>query len=208
MSSLPGVFMSKRENPLAPNGSGPNDAGRSSGIDNPPMTKSIKIPGEDTPPYPPMAPIATPKSPFLARVYDLTCRWVQEEWIAIDAIKRDTTRSGKNSMLAMRETRLTLDNLAKRLDNISQATLLRELRKLNAPAPGEIIRLTRLHFARHLLIHTRMLVRDVALRAGYDNERHFSERFIREFGCRPSDFRRRHVEQTAIKTKKPPKTSS
>lgn len=172
------------------------------------MSKSFKIPGEDTPPYPPMAPVATPKSPFLARVYDLTCRWVQEEWLAIDAIKRDTARGAKASLQAIQETRLTLDTLAKRLDNISQATLLRELRKLNAPPPGEIIRITRLHFARHLLIHTRLLVRDVALRAGYDNERHFSERFIREFGCRPSDFRRRHVAQTAIKTKKTPKPKS
>ncbi len=196
--------MSKRKYPLAQQAGGPNDAARSSGIGIPPMTKSFKIPAEDTPPYPPMAPVAAPKSPFLARVYDLTCRWVQEEWLAIDAIKRDATRSGKSSLLAIRETRLTLDNLAKRLDNISQATLLRELKKLNAPPPGEIIRITRLHFARHLLIHTRMLVRDVALRAGYDNERHFSERFVREFGCKPSEFRRRHVEQTAIKPKKTP----
>jgi AraC-like DNA-binding protein len=172
------------------------------------MNNSFKIPAEDTPPYPPMAPVATPKSPFLARVYDLTCRWVQEEWLAIDTIKRDPARSGKSALLAIRDTRLTLDNLAKRLDNISQATLLRELKKLNAPPPGEIIRITRLHFARHLLIHTRLLVRDVALRAGYDNERHFSERFIREFECRPSDFRRRHVAQTAIKPKKPPKAKS
>lgn len=155
-----------------------------------------------------MDPIARPESPFLARVYELTCHWVQEEWLAIDAIKRDTTRGAKASLVAIKETRLTLDNLAKRLDNISQATLLRELKKLNAPPPGEIIRITRLHFARHLLLHTRMLVRDVALRAGYDNERHFSERFIREFGCRPSDFRRRHVAQTAIKSKKPAKPKS
>lgn len=172
------------------------------------MSKQPEPPGGGDPPYPPMAPVATPKSPFLARVYDLTCRWVQDEWITIDAIKRDTTRGGRSSQQAISETRLTLDNLAKRLDNISQATLLRELKKLNAPSPGEIIRVTRLHFARHLLIHTRMLVRDVALRAGYDNERHFSERFIREFGCRPSDFRRRHIEQTAIKPKKPIKPKS
>lgn len=208
MSSLHGVFMSKRGNTLAPDVNGPKDAAHSSGINSPSMTKSFKVPAEDTRPYPPMDPVASPKSPFLARVYDLTCRWVQEEWLAIDAIKRDTARSAKASLLAIKETRLTLDNLAKRLDNISQATLLRELKKLNAPPPGEIIRITRLHFARHLLIHTRMLVRDVALRAGYDNERHFSERFIREFGCRPSDFRRRHVEQTAIRTKKPPKAKS
>jgi len=158
-------------------------------------------------PYPPMPPVARPESPFLARVYELTCNWIQEEWLIIDAIKRDNSRSAKASQQAIKETRLTLDNLAKRLDNISQATLLRELRKLNGPSPGEIIRITRLHFAKHLLIHTRMLVRDVALRAGYDNERHFAEMFAREFQSKPSEFRRNHVKQTAVKPKKPkPKT--
>lgn len=163
------------------------------------MPKSYKRPAEDTPPYPPMDPIARPESPFLARVYDLASTWVQQEWIVIDAIRRGTTRTGKHTQVAIQESRLTLDTFASRLDNISQATLLRELRKLNAPPPGEIIRLTRLHFAKHLLIHTRLLVRDIALRAGYDNERHFAEMFTREFKATPSRFRRLHVEQTALK---------
>lgn len=208
MSSLPGGFKSNRSNPLASSASGSNDTGPSEGSASPPMAKSFRLPAQDTPPYPPMAPIATPDAPFLARIYELTCRWVQEEWLIIDAIKRDTSRSGKASSQAIKESRLTLDNLAKRLENISQATLLRELKKLNAPSPGEIIRLTRLTFAKHLLIHTRLLVREVALRAGYDNERHFAEMFLREFKCRPSDFRRTHVKETAIKNRKKPKPKS
>lgn len=172
------------------------------------MKKQSKRPADDTRPYPPMEPVERPDSPFLARVYELTCAWVQEEWLIIDSIKRDTNRTGKNTHAAIQECRLTLDNLATRLDNISQATLLRELKKLNAPSPGEIIRITRLTFAKHLLIHTRMLVRNVALRSGYDNERHFAEMFIREFGCRPSEFRRQHVKQTALKSKKRPRPNS
>lgn len=203
MSSLSGGFRSNRGEPLAPQQSGSNDGHSSAITPSAQMPKTYKLPAESASAYPPMEPLLVPGSPFLARVYDLICRWVQEEWIIIDAIKRDANRSGKSAERAISESRLTLDTLAKRLDNISQATLLRELKKLNAPAPGEIIRLTRLHFAKHLLIHTRLLVRDVALRAGYDNERHFSEMFIREFDCRPSLFRRRHVEQTAIKSKKP-----
>lgn len=202
MSSLPGGFRSKGANPLAPSAYGSNDEPFSEGSVTKPMGKSYKLPGDGTPPYPPMEPVAKPDSPFLARVYELTCRWVQEEWLIIDAIKRDTSRTGKGAQLAIQESRLTLDTLAKRLDNISQATLLRELKKLNGPSPGEIIRITRLSFAKHLLIHTRMLVRDVALRAGYDNERHFAEMFTREFTCRPSEFRRIHVRQTALKSKK------
>lgn len=170
------------------------------------MSKSYKPPAHATPAFPPMEPITSPASPFLARVYELTRLWVQEEWTTIDAIKRDAARTGKaGAANAINECRLSLDNLAKRLDNISKATLLRELKKLNAPPPGEIIRITRLHFAKHLLIHTRMLVRDVADRAGYDDDRHFAEMFSREFKCRPSDYRRTHVEQTAIKPRKRPR---
>ncbi|WP_291149913.1 helix-turn-helix transcriptional regulator [Hyphomicrobium sp.] len=208
MSSLPAGFKSNRDEPLASSASGSNDAHPSKGPASPPMAKSYKLPAQDTPPYPPMVPVAMPDSPFLARIYELTCRWVQEEWFIIDAIKRDTTRSGRASLQAIKESRLTLDNLAKRLENISQATLLRELKKLNAPPPGEIIRVTRLTFAKHLLIHTRLLVREVALRAGYDNQRHFAEMFLREFKCRPSDFRRSHVKQTALKPTRPPKPKS
>lgn len=208
MSSLPGGFRSKGANRLAPSAYGSNDAPFTEGSLSKPMAKTFIPPGDSKPPYPPMEPVAKPDSPFLARVYDLTCRWVQEEWLTIDAIKRDTSRTGKASEAAIRESRLTLDTLSKRLDNISQATLLRELKKLNAPPPGEIIRITRLSFAKHLLIHTRMLVRDVALRAGYDNERHFSEMFIREFSCKPTEFRRNHVQQTAIKAEESPKGNS
>lgn len=156
------------------------------------MAKSNNPPEIAQPNYPPMDPVATPSSPFVARVYSVTCKWVQEEWLIIDAIKRDSSRSGKSTYHAIQENRLTLDNLAKRLDNISQATLLRGLKKCNAPTPGEIIRVTRLHFARHLLIHTHMLVREVALRAGYENRSHFTEKFNAEFGCSPAELRQRH----------------
>jgi len=155
-----------------------------------------------------MEPIAFPSSPFVARVYGVTSKWVQEEWLVIDAIKRDSTRSAKATQLAIQERRLTLDNLAKHLDNISQATLLRELKRLNAPTPGEIIRITRLHFARHLLLHTRMLVREVALRAGYENRTHFTEKFNEEFGCSPATLRKRHISNQTLTTKPPPVDNS
>lgn len=156
-----------------------------------------------------MDPIQVPESPFLARVYELTSAWVQAEWLVLDEIRRDAARNGKSAnSAAINECRLTNDTLAKRLDNISKATLMRELRKLNAPPPGEIIRLTRLHFARHLLVHTRMLVRDISIRAGYEDDRHFAEMFQREFGCAPSDFRRDHVQQTTIKPRRRNRRSS
>lgn len=196
MSSLPGSFRSIPLGPLAAAAYGSNDVRVESGAASQHMAKSLKRAAQDTPPYPRMEPVAKPDSPFLARVYELTCSWVQDEWLIIDAIKRGPGRNRTSTEIAIRESRLTLDTLASRLDNISQATLLRELRKLDAPSPGEIIRITRLSFAKHLLIHTGLLVREVALRAGYENERHFSEMFAREFKCKPSEFRRNHIRLT------------
>jgi len=171
------------------------------------MAKSNTPPEVSTPNYPPMEPVAFPSSPFVARVYSVTCKWVQEEWLIIDAIKRDRSRSAKATQIAIQESRLTLDNLAKRLDNISQATLQRELKRLNAPTPGEIIRLTRLHFARHLLLNTRMLIREIALRAGYENRTHFTIKFNAEFGCSPARLRRRQIPDTSP-CKTPPKSKT
>lgn len=195
MSSLRDGFKTIPLGPLAAAAYGSNDVrvGASSQL----TSKSLKRLVQDTSAYPRMEPVAMPESPFLARVYDLTCDWVQDEWLVIDAIKREPSRNRKSLDLAIRESRLTLDTLASRLDNISQATLSRELRRLNAPSPGEIIRSTRLSFAKHLLVHTRMLVRDVALRAGYESPRHFSKMFARAFGVKPSEVRRNHIRQTA-----------
>jgi len=156
------------------------------------MTDLFDMSSLDSLPFPAMGPIASSSSPYVNRVYDIVRVWVQKEWLTIEAIKRDAMKNGNTPehKLAINNCRLTLDNLATRLDNISQATLLRELKRFDAPPPGEIIRATRLHFARHLLIHTRLLVRDVARRAGYSDPQHFKEMFMREFNCLPSDLRR------------------
>ncbi len=139
-------------------------------------------------------------SPFLTRVHALAQVWVQEEWLAIGALKHTIGRSNKAKLeQAIKDARLTPDNLAKRLDNISRAKLFRELRKLNAPPPAVLIRQTRLEFGAHLLTHTRLLIRDVAVRAGFNDERYFSELFTEQYFCSPSEYRRGHIEQSALK---------
>ena len=132
-------------------------------------------------------------SVFLTRIHEVVWRWVQSEWIAINNIKHEAAIRGKSQAVCRRaiaDIRLTPVNLAKRLDNISEATLRRELQKCGASTPGGIIRRARLAFGKHLLAHTRMPVRDVALRSGYADARHFAILFKEEEGCRPLEFRR------------------
>lgn len=144
-------------------------------------------------------------APFLHRINELVLKWVQEEWAAIETIKQDAAKHGWNNhrKTALAEAKLTIPNLASRLDNISEATLRRELKKLNAPSPGEIIRNARIAYAKHLLTHTRILIRDVGVRAGYSDQRHFSAIFSEVSLQSPSDFRKAHVNNHATQQTKP-----
>lgn len=151
-----------------------------------------------------MEPTRPHESPFLTRVYALARTWVQEEWIAIESLRHTVGRHNKSKLEhAIRDARLTPDNMAKHLDNISRAKLFRELRKLNAPPPALIIRQTRIEFGAHLLTHTRLLIRDIALRAGFNDERYFAELFNEQHKCSPSKFRRMHIHRSAIKRETP-----
>lgn len=165
-----------------------------------PKTKPNHRPSalEHTSPFPPMALEHAPGAdPFLVRVTNLIAEWVQKEWLAIDNVKREAARHGWTPQFreqAILEVTLTPDNLARSLDNISQPTLRRELSKLNAPPPGELIRNARLDFAKHLMTHTRMMGRDIAIKVGFAHYRYFAGVFTDTIGMSPSQYRRRHVK--------------
>lgn len=157
-----------------------------------------------TSPFPPMTvrhPLGTP--PFLMRINDLINEWVQKEWLAVEHVKNEANRSGWSTKVrnnALAEVSLTPDNLARSLDNISQPTLRRELAKLNAPPPGELIRLARIEFAKHLMTHTRILGRDIAGKVGFAHYRYFAAVFTDVVGMSPSHFRRLHVSAHSLPT--------
>jgi len=131
--------------------------------------------------------------PFVLRVHAIAREWVTTEWdtkqrIIREAIALGWTPSRRDDHLAA--ATLTSQTLAARLDNISLSTLSRALAQHGAPPPGKIIRTARLEFARDLLLTTKMMVRDIARRAGYKSEKHFAEKFHAAFGCSPSEYRR------------------
>ncbi len=73
---------------------------------------------------------------------------------------------------------------------MSLSKLRRELDKLGAPSPGELIRKARLAHAAQLLTHTRLQVKQVALQSGYRSEKHFTDTFKAAYDATPSDYRR------------------
>lgn len=130
--------------------------------------------------------------PFFLRVVSITKRWIATEWSDREAIRRAAVASGwtEQSRCHYDAAALTVENLAQRLDNISIRKLRRELSKMGAPSPGAIIRAARIDYAKHLLVTTRLLIREVRQRAGYDSEKHFAEQFQRATGVTPSAYRR------------------
>lgn len=116
--------------------------------------------------------------PFLARVTGIIASSVETECEA---------EPGRSPL------RLTAETLARRLDNISLAKLRRELEKLGAPPPGELIRKARLAHAAKLLTHTRLMVQQIADRSGYRSKKQFTDAFKAEFNTTPSDYRRKFI---------------
>ncbi|MBS0237976.1 MAG: helix-turn-helix transcriptional regulator [Proteobacteria bacterium] len=131
--------------------------------------------------------------PFFLRVLALVEEWIDSEWDRKEAIRAEARALGWN---AEREAKykdaiLTSHRLASALDGMSEATFRRELERLGAPTPGEIIRKSRLRFAAKLLTHTRLRINQVGRRAGYQSEKHFTDAFRSEFKHTPTDYRRR-----------------
>jgi len=135
-------------------------------------------------------------NPFFTRIQDTIANWIETEWHRRDALLTEAVRSGWTKQRTENEISnltLTPERLAAALDNISLSKLRRELHKIAAPSPGQLIREARLAYAKRLLIETRLLIREVRERAGYDSESHFAESFTREVGTTPTQFRRNSI---------------
>jgi len=141
------------------------------------------------------SPQPKPDDPFLQRVHAIIDEWIEGEWDKKEAIRSEALALGWNTERATRyqDATLTTHRLAMRVDGMSEATFRRELQKLNAPRPGELIRKARIRFAAKLLTDTRLRVNKIAKRAGYDNEKHFTDAFRSEFKTTPSEYRRRFI---------------
>ena len=135
--------------------------------------------------------------PFLARIRAILDDAIAREWSERERLDTHARVHGwcAASRADYEAAAVCVENLARQLDNISVSKLRRELRKLGAPTPGDLIRETRISYACRLLIESRLLIREIAVRAGYDSEKHFAEQFQRVNGLTPSSYRRAHIER-------------
>ena len=85
---------------------------------------------------------------------------------------------------------LKLRDIAKHA-NVSEKYLCRLFSETLDCSPMRTFTLIKLHAARVLLARTNLTVKQIALRSGFEDAYYFSRRFSKDFGCSPSEFRRR-----------------
>ncbi|MEV0324402.1 AraC family transcriptional regulator [Streptomyces sp. NPDC050658] len=73
---------------------------------------------------------------------------------------------------------------------VSVSYLSETVKSATGRTPGELIRQTRVHEAKRLLLRTELSVRQIAGRVGFGDPAYFCRFFRRETGASPGDFRR------------------
>ncbi|MEU6825998.1 AraC family transcriptional regulator [Streptomyces atriruber] len=86
---------------------------------------------------------------------------------------------------ALQSVRSCADHLG-----VSVSYLSEVVKSATGRTPGELIRQTRVHEAKRLLLRTELSVRQVAGRVGFKDPAYFCRFFRRETGASPGDFRR------------------
>jgi len=149
----------------------------------------------DLPSHTALAAVLDHPHPYAQRVIAVASQWVDTEWQRKERIRLEAVAHGwtPQRWSAYADAVLTTNTLARSVDNVSLSKFRRALQDVDAPSPGQIIRAARLCHAERLLRETRLMVREVARRAGYSSEKHFATRFGLAFGCSPSDYRRKQT---------------
>ncbi|MFV0419564.1 MAG: two-component regulator propeller domain-containing protein [Dysgonomonas sp.] len=73
--------------------------------------------------------------------------------------------------------------------NMSPRHLYRRLNEVNSESPADMIKESRLHIARNLLLNTKMTIDEVIYKSGFSNRATFFRAFAQKYGCTPKEFR-------------------
>lgn len=77
--------------------------------------------------------------------------------------------------------------------NISSRHLYRRLNEINSESPADMIKESRLHIARNLLLNTKMTIDEVIYKSGFSNRATFFRAFSQKYGCTPKEFREKEM---------------
>lgn len=77
--------------------------------------------------------------------------------------------------------------------NMSPRHLYRRLNEINSDSPADMIRESRLHIARNLLLSTKLTIDEVIYKSGFSNRATFFRQFASKYGCTPKEYRERET---------------
>lgn len=86
------------------------------------------------------------------------------------------------------ESKLSAQFIAAEL-NMSPRHLYRRLNEINSESPADMIKESRLHIARNLLLNTKMTIDEVIYKSGFSNRATFFRAFAQKYSCTPKEFR-------------------
>ncbi len=87
----------------------------------------------------------------------------------------------------LKDPELSVEKLADYM-NMSRSTLYRNIREISNLSPNELINLSRLKKAAHLIKTTNMKIYEVAETVGYKSQTSFGRNFQKHFGMTPTEF--------------------
>lgn len=88
----------------------------------------------------------------------------------------------------MSDSSLSVETISSAL-GLSRVQMYRKVKQLTGQSPVEIIRVTRLKKAEHLLKSTKMTVSEISYDVGFSSPSYFSKCFKDYFGCQPGEVR-------------------
>lgn len=77
--------------------------------------------------------------------------------------------------------------------NMSTRHLYRKIAEIEEQSPTEMIKESRLHIARNMLINTKMTIDEVIYKSGFSNRSTFFKAFSEKYKCTPKEFREKHI---------------
>jgi signal transduction histidine kinase/DNA-binding response OmpR family regulator len=108
------------------------------------------------------------------------------------------TRLDKLIQDNLKDQDLSVDKIADYM-NMSRSTLYRNIREISNLSPNELINLSRLKKAAHLIKTTNMKIYEVAETVGYKSQTSFGRNFQKHFGMTPTEFEKSNLAEHSEK---------
>lgn len=86
------------------------------------------------------------------------------------------------------DPKLSAQMIARELE-ISPRHLYRRIAEMELQSPADMIRESRLHIARNLLLNSKLTIDEIVFKSGYSNRSSFFRTFLQKYGCTPKEYR-------------------